>query len=158
MSQFLVTHRLKRIGARIPASRRAFTQETLQSTKSPGNIRRMLRILLGNPWDDYTYINCLGQEIIARENSSYFKLVNIRSCNISDHQSRLLSSIHNPNIATVHDLYCDGDVVFQVIELLELSLPQLEIEKYELEEWEMATIIAEVYSAPKYKDPSNWRL
>jgi len=104
----------------------------------------MLRILLGNPWDDYTYVGCQGQDTIARKNSSYFKLVNIQSCTISDHQSRLLFNIQHPNIANIYDLYCDGNVAFCITEFFELSLPQLDVQKYELEEWEMATIIAEV--------------
>jgi hypothetical protein len=49
-----------------------------------------------------------------------------------------------PNIAIVYDLYCDDDKVFQVTEHLDISLSQLEFQKCELEEWEMATIIAEV--------------
>ena len=57
---------------------------------------------------------------------------------------RALSSIQGPNIATVHNVFCDGDEVFVVTERLDLVFPQLEIQRYEMDEWEIATIIAEV--------------
>lgn len=109
----------------------------------------MLRILLGNPQNDYDYIHYFGQDIIAIQKASYFKLVNIRQCYSSNavEQSRLLSRIQNSNISTVYDLYCDDDKIFIVTENLEVSLSQLEVDKYELEEWEIATIISEVKAA-----------
>ncbi|PMD60256.1 uncharacterized protein K444DRAFT_485539, partial [Hyaloscypha bicolor E] len=111
-----------------------------------------LRILLGDPWDDYDFIRYLGQDMVARRKASYFKLVNIRQCQSSDalEQSRLLSSIQHPNIATVCGLYCDGDKIFLVTEHFHISILQLELQKYELEEWEIATIIVEVLKGIAY--------
>ncbi len=87
--------------------------------------------------------------MVATQKASYFKLVTIRQCYSSNilEQSRLLSRIQSPHIAIVYDLYCDNDKVFQVTEHLDISLSQLEIQKYELEEWEMATIIVEVQAS-----------
>jgi hypothetical protein len=93
--------------------------------------------------------------MVARRKASYFKLVNIRLCHTSDvldEQPRLLSSIQHPNIATVYDLYCDDDKIFLITEHLHLSISQLDFQKYELEEWEIATIIAEVQATTFYKD------
>jgi hypothetical protein len=115
----------------------------------PRKICRILRILLRHPWDDYQYLYYLGEDMVATQKASYFKLVTIRQCYSSNilEQSRLLSRIQSPHIAIVYDLYCDNDKVFQVTEHLDISLSQLEIQKYELEEWEMATIIVEVQAS-----------
>ncbi|KAG9228316.1 hypothetical protein BJ875DRAFT_389648 [Amylocarpus encephaloides] len=112
----------------------------------------MIRILLGDPLDDYNYVSCHGGDLVATGKASYFKLVNIRQCHSPDaiEQSRLLSRIHSPNIATVYGLYCDGNKIFVVTEHLDIFLSQLEVRKYELEEWEMATIIAEVLKGIAY--------
>jgi hypothetical protein len=119
---------------------------------SSGTVHRMLRILLGDPWHDYDCLHYHGQDMVATRKTSYFKLVNIRQCCSSDEQSRLLSSIQSPNIATIYDLYCDGDKTFLVTEHLDISLCQLGVQKYELEEWEMATIIAEVQATSLIED------
>ncbi|KAH6666160.1 kinase-like domain-containing protein [Halenospora varia] len=112
----------------------------------------MLRILLGDPWDDYDYVYSLRQDMVAKRKVPYFKLVNIRQCHSSDaiEQSRLLSRIQSPNIATVYALYCDGNNISIVTEYLGIHLSQLELQKYHLEEWEMATIIAEVLKGIAY--------
>jgi hypothetical protein len=97
--------------------------------------------------------------MVARRKASYFKLANIRQCHSSDvldEQPRLLSSIQHPNIATVYDLYCDDDKIFLVTEHLHISISQLDFQKYELEEWEMATIMAEV-QATSYKNAITYR-
>jgi hypothetical protein len=163
MNQSAIPHRLKRIKTRFPILQVRSEEPPKSSTGvhsrsaelvRPERVHRMLRILLGDPWDDYDYICYLGQDMIARRKASYFKLVNIRQCHSPDvlEKSRLLSSIQHPNIATVYDLYCDDDKIFLVTEHLHISISQLEFQKYELEEWEIATIIAEVQATSSYKD------
>jgi hypothetical protein len=156
MNQSAIPHRLKKIKTRIPSLQsrseavpKSSTGVHSRSTEPvpPETVHRILRIFLGDPWDDYEYVRYLGQGIVARRKASYFKLVNIRQCDSSDvldEQPRLLSSIHHPNIATVYDLYCDDDKIFLVTEHLHIFISQLDFRKYELEEWEIATIIAEV--------------
>ncbi len=164
MIQFAVPHRLKRMRAMFPVPSLDRLVKTSKSTNDahsrraeptpPGTIHRMLRIFLGDPWDEYQYLYHLGQDMVAIRKASYFRLVNIRQYHSSDvlEQSRLLSRIESPNIAIVYDLYCDDDKIFQVTEHLDISLSQLEIQKYELEEWEMATIIAEVKATSLTED------
>ena len=157
MSQSAIPRRLKRIKARFPISPQNGLEETSKSsssvhsrTREPAtheNVHRMLRILLGHPWDDYDFIRNLGHDILARRKVSYFKLVDIRQCHSSETVARILSGIQHPNIATVYDLYCDGDIIFLVTEHLDISISQLEFQKHELEEWEIATIITEVSTA-----------
>jgi hypothetical protein len=154
MNKFTMPHRLRRINAKLPTLNHP--GKTLQSTSndrlrrvepvSSRTVNRMIRILLGDPWDDYTCVSCLGENIVAIAKASYFKLVDIQQCRSPDaiEQSRLLSRAQSPNIATVYSVYCDGDKIFVVTEHLDISLSQLEVQEYELEEWEMATIIAEV--------------
>lgn len=119
-----------------------------QSTEllSGGTVQKLLEVILGDPWNDYEYLYHLDQVIVAKRRSKYFDLVHIRKCRSSDAMEhiRALSSIQGPNIATVHNVFCDGDEVFVVTERLDLVFPQLEIQRYELDEWEIATIIAEV--------------
>jgi hypothetical protein len=163
MNQFAILHRLKRINARLPISYPSHPRETSKSVSDDHvrgvesvpsrTVNRMIRILLGDPLDDYNYVSCHGGDLVATGKASYFKLVNIRQCHSPDaiEQSRLLSRIHSPNIATVYGLYCDGNKIFVVTEHLDIFLSQLEVWKYELEEWEMATIIAEVYATSSCK-------
>ncbi|RDL36258.1 uncharacterized protein BP5553_06870 [Venustampulla echinocandica] len=154
-------HRIKRLRTMFPISRPDHLGEASKPTSDilrraepafSGTVHRILRILLGDPWGDYDYIHSLGHDIVATRKASYFELVNIRLCHSSDVQKqyRLLSSTQSPNVATIYDLYSDGNKVFQVTERLDIYLSQLEVQKYELEEWEMATIIAEVLKGITY--------
>jgi len=75
-------------------------EETSKSTSDvhsrraeSASVHRMLRILLGDPWDDYDFLYRLGQDMVATRKASYFKLVNIRQYHISDEQYLLLSRI-----------------------------------------------------------------
>ena len=55
-----------------------------------------------------------------------------------------VSNIHHPNIPSIHDIYWHNDETFLVAEYLNIGIVQLELQAYELEEWEIATVIAEV--------------
>jgi len=48
------------------------------------------------------------------------------------------------NIANIYDVYCHDNKMFIASECLELSLADLDFPSFEFEEWEIATIIAEV--------------
>ncbi|KAH6701252.1 hypothetical protein BKA61DRAFT_495517, partial [Leptodontidium sp. MPI-SDFR-AT-0119] len=52
--------------------------------------------------------------------------------------------IKYPNIAAIEEIYCYNDRIFLVIEHLGVSFAQLEFQKYELKEREIATILTEV--------------
>lgn len=128
------------------ADRATSDAHTSAELVSGGTVQRLLEILLGNPWNDYEYLYYLDQVMVAKRKSTYFELVHIRQLHSSDalEQMRALSSLQGPNIATVYNVYCDGDEVFVVTERLDLFFRQLEIQRFEMEEWEIATVIAEV--------------
>ena len=109
-------------------------------------VQRMLRVFLYSPWNHYDYIRTLDQVMLARHKISYFKLVNIQELQSFDllKQPRLLSCIQHANVASIHDIYSHNDNIFLVTEHLDISITQLEPQVYELEEWEIATIITEV--------------
>ncbi|KAH6701332.1 hypothetical protein BKA61DRAFT_453638, partial [Leptodontidium sp. MPI-SDFR-AT-0119] len=52
--------------------------------------------------------------------------------------------IKHPNIAAIEEIYYYNDRIFLVIKHLDVSFAQLEFQKYELEEREIATILTEV--------------
>lgn len=116
------------------------------TANTPSVLRKMLRIWLGDPWKEYEYIRNLGPVLLASRRDSYFNLVIIRECdsfNIVEH-TRILSRIQHPNVANIHDVYSYNDTSFLIMEHLDISISQLDFQKYELEEWEIATIISEV--------------
>ncbi|CZT52676.1 uncharacterized protein RSE6_14031 [Rhynchosporium secalis] len=41
-------------------------------SETPEKIQRLLRVLLKNPWDDYSYIRHLGQNTLALRKASSF--------------------------------------------------------------------------------------
>lgn len=91
--------------------------------------------------------------MLARHRSSYFKLVNIRQYSASNvlEQVRIISTIQHPNLATVYNVYCDDENAFLITENLDISISQLGFHKFELEEWEIATVIAEVLAYLRHK-------
>ncbi|CZS92442.1 uncharacterized protein RAG0_02970 [Rhynchosporium agropyri] len=125
--------------------------ELLVSTKRESGVKRILLVFLRNPWNDYIAIRYIGQNIIARQKNSYFKLVNIRQChrNILK-ESCILSTLEHPNIAKFYAVYCDGAKASLITENLDICITQLELQKYEIEEWEMATILLEVLKGVSY--------
>jgi hypothetical protein len=56
----------------------------------------------------------------------------------------ILSCVQHSNVAAIYDIYSYGNKVFSIIEPLEISFAELEVQKYRSEEWEIATIIMEV--------------
>ena len=50
----------------------------------------------------------------------------------------------HPNVASIYGAYCYDDKTLLVTEHLDISLAQLDFQSHELEEWEIATIVAEV--------------
>lgn len=45
---------------------------------TPQKVRSVLRVLLKNPWDDYSYIRHLGQTTLTLRKASSFHLADIR--------------------------------------------------------------------------------
>ncbi|PVH67473.1 hypothetical protein DL98DRAFT_367659, partial [Cadophora sp. DSE1049] len=106
----------------------------------------VLRVLLKNPWDDYSYIRHVGPTTLTLRKASSFQLANIREVSPFEvlGDPPILPQIQHPNIATIEDIYCYDDKIFVVTEHLDVSFAQLEFQKYDLEEREIATILTEV--------------
>ena len=54
---------------------------------------------------------------------------------------KTLLHIHYANIAKTYDVFIDKGMTFVITEHLDLLLVQIDFEKHQLEEWEIATII-----------------
>jgi hypothetical protein len=108
-----------------------------------------LRVWLKSPWDDYSLAtppSMYEESPIAYHKRRYFQKATIRTFP-SPGSLRILqrlSDVQHPNIADIYDVYCHDDKLFTATEYLELSLSELDFQTFELEEWEIATIIAEV--------------
>ena len=119
-------------------------------SETPENVRRMLKVLLKDPWEDYTSIRHLGKTTLALRKASYFQLAELRevsSFKVLGDQP-IFPQIEHPNVATINEIYCHDNRIFLVAEYLEVSFTQLEVQKYDLKEREIATIIAEVPETP----------
>jgi hypothetical protein len=113
---------------------------------TPEKVRTVLKVLLKNPWDDYSYIRHLGQTTLTLRKASSFQLADIREVShfkvLGD--PPILPQIKHPNIAAIEEIYCYNNRIFLVTEHLNVSFAQLELQKYDLKEREIATILTEV--------------
>jgi serine/threonine protein kinase len=150
MSQPTIYRRLKRVKGILGGPPDANEiRSTPAESGTPEKVRRMLKILLKNPWDDYTYIRRVDQVTLVRYKAPSFQLANIREVPSFDVLiPPILPKIQHPNIATIYDIYSHDNRAFLVTEHLDVPFAWLEFEKYELEEREIATIIAEVPDTP----------
>lgn len=120
------------------------------SSPGPGSVvtpGRLLRLWLKSPWEDYTSVRSMsGEPSLACRRGANFQKATIRAFPNSGGIGLLqsLSCIQHPNIAKVYDVYCCDTKIFAALEYFELSLLDLDFQSFPLEEWEVATIIAEV--------------
>jgi hypothetical protein len=112
------------------------TKEAKEFYSRPGTreVKRLLRMFVHSPWKDYNYIRNLDQSMLAWHKS--FDLVNIRELHSFDiqKQPRVLSRIQHPNVATMHEIYWHKNKIFLVTEHLDISITQLQLQMYELDE------------------------
>lgn len=147
MTESLKSNRLKKVKAVFPGpSKSSHEVHSAISPETACTVRRILRILLKNPQDDYEYVMHLDQGILALRKGSSFKIVSIQQFQCAEilQQTRILSGIQHPNVASIYDVYCFDEKHFLIMEHLSIRISHLEIQKHELEEWEIATIISEV--------------
>jgi hypothetical protein len=137
-------HCLKRVKAILPGSSKLTDDHSKTTTPAtPKSVKKLLRLMIGDPWKEYEYIQDLGQVILARHKASYFKIVNIQQfhcVNPPIEESQILSSAQHPNVASIYDVYWSNNTNFLIIEHLHIGIAQLELEKYQLEEWEIANV------------------
>lgn len=121
----------------------AVTHDTPQPI---AGLRRMLRIWLQSPWNDYNYVSASEGLSLATRKGSYFDAVHIKQYEIFEDflSSNLVNRIDHPNVARVQDIYLYQQSTFIISEALPLSVEQLDFEDHGLEEWEFATILNQV--------------
>jgi hypothetical protein len=129
---------------------RSKSEEPLVSASDPGSEvtpRKLLRLWLRSPWEDYTLVRAVSTEssLVYRQ-GAYFQTATVRTFSTSRGVEVLqaLSGIQHPNIAKVYDVYCYDNKLFIVSEYLPLSLVDLDFHSFPFEEWEIATMIIEV--------------
>jgi serine/threonine protein kinase len=90
----------------------------------PLAFRRILRILLRSPWDNYNNVRQLNQVVFTKHKALFFRVVDIREFNCDDilQQFQLLSKIHHPNVASIYNIYYNNRQLFLVTEYLEVSM------------------------------------
>ena len=117
---------------------------------APEEVRRVLRVLLKDPWDDYSYIRQNGQTTVTLRKASSFQLADIREVSPFEilGDSPVIPQIRHPNIANIEEIYYYDDRTFLVMEHLDVSFTQLKFQKYDLKEREIATILTEVLDTP----------
>jgi serine/threonine protein kinase len=111
-------------------------------------LRRLVRIDFKSPEDDYIFIQelKLGQGTLAchRKNRLYLAIIRESFSPKPLRMLETLTQMQHPNIADIFDVYFHDSKLYIVNEHLDVSLLDLEFNKLALEEWEIATIIAEV--------------
>jgi len=112
----------------------------------------LLRIWLRAPWDHYTPVLPLstgGGAALVYRRGVYFQQASIKVFPYPRSVSVLqrLSHVRHANIARIFDAYCHEEKLFIAEEYLGVSLSDLDFHRFLLEEWEIATILAEVCEA-----------
>ncbi|KFY30281.1 hypothetical protein V494_08198 [Pseudogymnoascus sp. VKM F-4513 (FW-928)] len=112
----------------------------------------MFTIKFESPWVEYEYIRQSDQVTVVRQRSSYFRLANMQESPAANivQQSQVLARVSHPNIASIYGVYSYIDKLLVVTEHLDISLAQLDFQSYKTEEWEIATIVAEVLKGLTY--------
>ncbi|OBT48437.1 hypothetical protein VE00_01408 [Pseudogymnoascus sp. WSF 3629] len=127
--------------------------DTASSTR-PWKLKRLLRIEFKSPKEDYLFLQELqsNQGNLACHRKAIFRLAVIRE-SFSPRPLHLLeelSLIQHPNIAEILDIYFYDGRLSIVTEHLDVCLLDLDFSRLPPEEWEIATIIAEIIKAMTY--------
>ena len=124
------------------------TTSAPSAATGPQKPRRLLRIEFKDPKDDYIFVQELrsNQGTLACHRKNRHRLAVIReSFSPTPLQMlELLTQVQHPNIADILDVYFCNDKLCIVGEYLDVSLLDLGFDRLAPEEWEIATIIAEV--------------
>src|SRR5258706_7297641 len=125
--------------------------------KFENQAKKLIRVWYRDPLEDFEHVRQLS------DHSRSWICHRVNTCELAVLQetwslsllttTEPLSGLH-PNIATVHDAYFHDENFYIISEYLELSLWELESASNPLQEWEVASVIAEVGSPVKVFDPS----
>ena len=129
------------------------------ATTGPPKVRRLLRIDFKNPKDDYTFVQELrsnqGTLVCHRKNRLHVAVIRESFSPTPLRMLEELAQVQHPNIADILDVYFHDGKLCIVGEHLDVSLFDLEFKRLVPEEWEIATIIAEVTDPPSAAYPEN---
>ncbi|KAG9240409.1 hypothetical protein BJ878DRAFT_430352 [Calycina marina] len=127
---------------------------TPAATTGPPKMRRLLRIDFKSPKDDYTFVQELrsnqGALVCHRKNRLHLAVIRESFSPTPLQMLEMLVQVQHPNIADILDVYFHDVNLCIVREHLDVSLFDLEFKRLVPEEWEVATIIAEVIKAMTY--------
>lgn len=128
-------------------------QDNIQTPSAvtwPARGRRLLRIDFRDPRDDYTFVQELrlnqGTLVCHRKNRLHIAVIRQSYSPRPLHMLEDIAQVEHPNIADILDVYFHEGRLCVVSEHLAVSLLDLEFKRLPPEEWEIATIIAEVSS------------
>jgi serine/threonine protein kinase len=124
------------------------TTSAPSATTRPRKLRRLLRIDFKNPKEDYTFVQELrsnqGTLVCHRKNHLHPAVIRESFSPTPLQMIELLAQVQHPNIADILDVYFYDGQLCIVSEYLDVSLLDLEFNRLAPEEWEIATIVAEV--------------
>ncbi|ELR08397.1 hypothetical protein VC83_03542 [Pseudogymnoascus destructans] len=124
------------------------------SSSRPWKLKRLLRIEFKSPKEDYLFFQELqsDQGTLVCHRKALFCLAVIRE-SFSPRPLHLLeelSLVQHPNIAEILDIYFYDGRLSIVTERLDICLLDLDFSRLPPEEWEIATIVAEIMKAMTY--------
>ena len=107
-----------------------------------------MRIDFKSPKDDYAFVQELrsnqGTLVCHRKNRLHLAVIRESFSPTPLQMLEALAQVQHPNIADILDVYSHDGKLCIVSEHLDVSLLDLEFKRLVPEEWEIATIIAEV--------------
>ena len=118
------------------------------ATSGPRKLKPLLRIDFKSPKEDYIFVQEIRPEqgtlVCRRKNRFHIAVIRESYSPTPLHTLEVLAQVQHPNIADILDVYFHDNQLFIVSEHLDVSLLDLEFSKLAPEEWEIATIAAEV--------------
>lgn len=118
------------------------------SGTGPSKVRPLLRIDFKNPKDDYIFLQKLqsnrGTLGCHRKNRLHLAIIRESFSPAPLRMLEALAQVRHPNIADILEVYFCDSQLYIVGENLDVSLLDLEFTRLLSEEWEIATILAEV--------------
>ncbi|KAH7363991.1 hypothetical protein BKA65DRAFT_127134 [Rhexocercosporidium sp. MPI-PUGE-AT-0058] len=128
--------------------------QTPSHTTWPLRGRRLVRIDFRDPRDDYTFVQKLrsnrGTLVCHRKNRLHVAVIRESFSYAPLNMLEDIAQVEHPNIAKILDVYFHDGRLCVVSEHLAVSLLDLEFKRLAPEEWEIATIIAEVIKGMTY--------
>jgi len=118
------------------------------ATTGQQQLRRLLRIEFKNPKEDYTFVHEIrsnqGVLVCHRKNRLHLAVIRESFSPTPLRMLEVLAHVQHPNVADILDVYFHDGKLSIVSEHLDVSMLDLQFKRLAPEEWEIATIIAEV--------------